>query len=193
MAANLQELLAVMVQRGASDLHLSCGTYPQLRRARGTAGLASEQGMAILEVLIAGVILALAVVGIALMFSEGHSYVVAEGDDRVAIALAQQKLEAVRALGFSCIPIGGPGPAGVPMTAISGCADTTATQAARTYNEGPLGRYASRTVIVECANPDTMAAQACPSPVSARKITVDITPTMAKAKPLRVEAFVALH
>jgi len=29
--------------------------------------------------------------------------------------------------------------------------------------------------------------------VSARKITVDITPTMAKAKPLRVEAFVALH
>ena len=31
MAANLQELLAVMVQRGASDLHLSCGTYPQIR------------------------------------------------------------------------------------------------------------------------------------------------------------------
>ncbi len=31
MAANLQELLTVMVQRGASDLHLSCGTYPQIR------------------------------------------------------------------------------------------------------------------------------------------------------------------
>jgi len=31
MAASLQELLNVMVQRGASDLHLSCGTYPQIR------------------------------------------------------------------------------------------------------------------------------------------------------------------
>jgi twitching motility protein PilT len=31
MAASLQELLAVLVGRGASDLHLSCGTYPQIR------------------------------------------------------------------------------------------------------------------------------------------------------------------
>jgi twitching motility protein PilT len=31
MAPTLQELLAVMVQRGASDLHLSCGTRPQIR------------------------------------------------------------------------------------------------------------------------------------------------------------------
>ena len=167
----------------------------QFRRARGTAGLASEHGLAILEVLIAGVILALAVVGIALMFSEGQSYVVAEGDDRVAIALAQEKLEAVRALGFGCIPVGGPGTVGVPVTVILGCADTTETQTARTYNQAPLGRYASRTVIVECANPNTMAALACPGPslVDAGKITVDITPTMTKAKPLRVEAFVALH
>ncbi len=31
MAVGLQELLTVMVERGASDLHLSCGTYPQIR------------------------------------------------------------------------------------------------------------------------------------------------------------------
>ena len=31
MTASLQQLLTVMVQRGASDLHLSCGTYPQIR------------------------------------------------------------------------------------------------------------------------------------------------------------------
>ena len=31
MAASLQDLLTVMVERGASDLHLSCGTYPQIR------------------------------------------------------------------------------------------------------------------------------------------------------------------
>jgi twitching motility protein PilT len=31
MPASLQELLTVMVERGASDLHLSCGTYPQIR------------------------------------------------------------------------------------------------------------------------------------------------------------------
>lgn len=150
--------------------------------------------MALLEVLIAGVILALAVVGIALMFSEGQSYVVAEGDDRVAIALAQEKLEAVRALGFSCIPLGGPGTAGTPMTVLSGCPDTTETQVARTYNEAPLGRYTSRTVVVECANPNTLLAEVpCASPVNARKITVEVTPQMAKAKALRVEALVAVH
>jgi len=31
MAASLQELLSAMVERGASDLHLSCGTYPRIR------------------------------------------------------------------------------------------------------------------------------------------------------------------
>jgi Tfp pilus assembly pilus retraction ATPase PilT len=31
MAASLQELLTAMVERGASDLHLSCGTYPRIR------------------------------------------------------------------------------------------------------------------------------------------------------------------
>jgi twitching motility protein PilT len=31
MAASLHDLLAVMVQREASDLHLSCGTFPQIR------------------------------------------------------------------------------------------------------------------------------------------------------------------
>jgi twitching motility protein PilT len=31
MAASLHELLSVMVERGASDLHLSCGTYPRIR------------------------------------------------------------------------------------------------------------------------------------------------------------------
>ena len=33
MAATLQEMLTRMVERGASDLHLSCGAFPQLRIA----------------------------------------------------------------------------------------------------------------------------------------------------------------
>ena len=31
MAANLEDLLTIMVERGASDLHLSCGTRPHIR------------------------------------------------------------------------------------------------------------------------------------------------------------------
>jgi twitching motility protein PilT len=31
MASTIQELLTVMVDRGASDLHLSCGSFPQIR------------------------------------------------------------------------------------------------------------------------------------------------------------------
>ena len=161
-----------------------------------SGGRHGERGLAILEVMIAGVILVIAIVGLALMFGEGQSYVVAEGDDRVAIALAQEKLEAVRALGFGCIPVGGPGTPGFiqPRVSIS-CPDDTNAQAAaaRTYNEAPLGRYTSRTVVVECADASMAVVSPCVSPIVGRKITVEITPQMAKAKPLRVEAFVALH
>jgi len=63
--------------------------------------LRGECGVAIIEVLTAGVILAIAVIGLAVMFSWGQSFVVAQGDDRVALYLAQQRIESLRASGYT--------------------------------------------------------------------------------------------
>jgi Tfp pilus assembly protein PilV len=59
----------------------------------GAVALASERGIALLEVLIAGLVLGIAVTGLAMMFVRGQGFVVAEGDTRVALYLAQQKVE----------------------------------------------------------------------------------------------------
>jgi len=63
--------------------------------------LGDERGTALLEVLTASVIVLIAMIGLALMFSMGSSYVAAEGGERVALFLAQQRLEELRAVGFA--------------------------------------------------------------------------------------------
>jgi Tfp pilus assembly protein PilV len=55
----------------------------------------------LLEVLTAGVVLSIAIIGLALMFSFGTSYVTAEGGERIAIFLAQQRMEELRAIGLA--------------------------------------------------------------------------------------------
>ena len=66
----------------------------------------AQCGIALLEVLIAGFVLAIGIVGFALMFSRSMNFVVGQGDTRVALYLAQQKIEKLRALGFSATPTG---------------------------------------------------------------------------------------
>ena len=63
--------------------------------------LRGECGVALVEVLVAGVVLGIAIVGLAVMFSWGQAFVVAQGDDRVALYLAQQKIESLRASSYS--------------------------------------------------------------------------------------------
>lgn len=64
------------------------------------AALMSQAGLSLLEVLIGSFIVALAAVGTVLMFAAGHALVSSESDNRIALQLAQQRLEQVRALGF---------------------------------------------------------------------------------------------
>jgi hypothetical protein len=71
------------------------------RDLRSRVRLGDERGIALLEVLTAGVVLSIAMIGLALMFSMGSSYVAAEGGERVALFLAQQRLEELRAVGFA--------------------------------------------------------------------------------------------
>jgi len=61
----------------------------------------SDRGIALLEVLTASVILLIAMIGLALMLSMGSSYVTAEGGERVALFLAQQRMEELRAMGLA--------------------------------------------------------------------------------------------
>jgi hypothetical protein len=164
-----------------------------------------ERGSALLEVLMSGMIMAITVLGIAFMFAAGHSYVVADGDDRIALGLAQHKIEALRSLGFGCIPVPSTAPAlhaVVPLGASTQtsvtCPDTILDQATRKYNEDStddpdLARFVIRTTQVQCADPLTFAAIACPSPVTARLITVDLTPLVTKARPIRVQTVLTLH
>ena len=71
------------------------------RNLRSRLRLSDEHGIALLEVLTASVIVLIAMIGLALMFSMGSSYVAAEGGERVALFLAQQRLEELRAIGLA--------------------------------------------------------------------------------------------
>lgn len=53
-----------------------------------------------------GVILVIAVMGLTLMLNRGQAFVIAQGDTRVALHLAEQKIERLSGLGFSAAEIG---------------------------------------------------------------------------------------
>ena len=156
-----------------------------MRGPRGT------RGIALLEVLIAGAILAIAAIGLSLMLSSGQSLVMADGDERVGLYLSQQKIEKLRTLGLRCIPVGTSADAVGPEP---GCQSSTQQD----YNETPadLGssRY-SRLTVVECVDPQTFAPTApCPDPVTAKRITVTVDPEMMReADPITISSVLALH
>lgn len=148
--------------------------------------LRNVRGLALLEVLIAGVILGIAIIGLALLFSSGQSFVVAEGDERVAIYLAQQKIEKLRGLGFSAIPVGG-------SSLVTGCSNSPPTEPC--YSESPVPgspRY-TRTTVVECVDPNSFATVTCGDPITAKRITVTVDPQMAQADTITVDSVLTLH
>jgi prepilin-type N-terminal cleavage/methylation domain-containing protein len=98
-------------------------------------GLSRQAGFSLVEVLVTSVVVAIAVVGIALMLGTGSAWVSAGGDNRVALKLAQQKIEQLRSMTFGCIPLGAPmstTPGTGAMAAVGG-----ACTASQSYYEGP--------------------------------------------------------
>jgi len=59
-----------------------------------------RRGISVVEVLIAALLLGIASAGVTLMFGSGQAFIAGEGDNRVALALARQAIEQVRASGF---------------------------------------------------------------------------------------------
>jgi hypothetical protein len=124
------------------------------RRAGGR-----EAGVALLEILIAGMILTIAISGLAAMFGLGQSLISGEGHERVAAYLAEQKMEEVRTEGVDALP---------------SSIDTTPsvdTEAAGTIPSFP--RFARVTRIER----ETAAGQVDNSGVSPpKRITITVTP-----------------
>src|SRR5262245_4339624 len=74
--------------------------------ARTRTSIGQQDGISLIEVLMAAAVLGIATLGLAVMFSSGVGMVSSEGGERVELYLAEQKLESLRASGFNSAAIG---------------------------------------------------------------------------------------
>lgn len=146
-----------------------------------------QRGMSLIEALVAGAILVVAMLGVAKLFSEGQVLVQGQGETRQEIIAAQQKLEAVKALGYACIPVADGHASGVntPETSpVGSCADTAVAREARWYHERPAagGIYVSRITTVTCVAPEgnwQTPVSPCPATPAAKVIRVEVAGLLA--------------
>lgn len=82
------------IECGAANF---CRRLPAAPRVRI---LASTAGFTLLEALLASALVAIAGMGVLMMFSNAQTAVYSSGQDRIAAQLAQQRIEQVRATGY---------------------------------------------------------------------------------------------
>ena len=121
-----------------------------------------ERGVSILEVLIAALLLGMASAGVAVMFGTGQAFIVGEGDNRVAAALARQAVEQVRASGFG------------PTSGVDPREELTFTAAP--YTGVHPGYERTITITSVCAS-NYLPACSPPTPIEAKLITVTVRAT----------------
>jgi len=98
-------------------------------------GLPGQEGFSLIEVLVVALILGVATTGLTLLLSRGQAAMVAEGDTRIALYLAQQKVERFRGLGSGSAKVGASGSYNYKEAAANGgCGDATANNEP-CYNE----------------------------------------------------------
>ncbi|HEV8437144.1 MAG TPA: hypothetical protein VGT40_03525 [Methylomirabilota bacterium] len=135
--------------------------------------LADSRGIALLEVLVSGVVMAVAVIGLALMFGLGQSLAVAQGDERLALYLAEQKLEQLRALGFAAVAVGSQ-----TETLTGGQSNV------QTFLRTTCIVYVDDTTLGEPADTACVAGVA----TATKRIRVTVTPAIEQAGPVTLEA-----
>ena len=159
--------------------HAPCalrGQWSALRAIRyAPCALRGECGVAIIEVLTAAVILAIAVIGLAVMFSWGRSFVVAQGDDRVALYLTQQRIESLRASGYTVVE-----------ALNSNCGGTPEADENLTAGAGNAQSFTRQTA-VEHVNDTNLATPECGTDTI--RITVTVTPTMVQSYGVTLQSF----
>ena len=120
------------------------------------------RGISIVEVLIAALLLGIASAGVTLMFGSGQAFIAGEGDNRVALALARQAVEQVRATGFG------------PTTGADPRQELTFNSAAY----GTIYPGYERTIVITAACATDFATTcAAPTPFEAKLITVTVRAT----------------
>ena len=62
--------------------------------------IASSSGFTLLEAIVSSVVVAIAGIGVLMMFGTGQTFVQSSGTDRIAAQLAQQRIEQVRSAGY---------------------------------------------------------------------------------------------
>jgi Tfp pilus assembly protein PilV len=152
-------------------------------------------GVSLLEVVICSAIVGTAAVGVAVMFGAGQAYIQAEGDNRVALFLAQQKVEQLRALGRTELETNRVTDATdtePPASATPDCLDADLNVSA-----GPTCTAAGyrRTWSVVCMDRDDYSIRRdCGAGLLRAiriRVTVETTPPDAKARAVTLESLVA--
>jgi len=136
--------------------------------------LRNQRGVFIVEVLVAGVVFAIAVIGLVLMFSWGQSFVVAQGDDRVALYLAQQRIESLRASGYTAVE-----------ALNANCGGTPEADENLTAGSGGAQSFTRQTAVVHVSN--NLQTPECGTDTI--RITVTVTPTMVQAFGVTLQSF----
>lgn len=121
-------------------------------------------GITLLEVVISSLVVGIGAVALALMFARGQATIAGEGDNRVAVYLAQQKIEACRNLTY-------------PKVDATGSACLTTDYFNQDLSAGASTAYFyKRTGAVDlvCGNDYTGTTGCATSPGQAKRITVTV-------------------
>ena len=146
---------------------------PNYALRHALCALRDQRGVFIVEVLVAGIILAIAAIGLAVLFSWGQAFVVAQGDNRVALYLAQQKIESLRASSYSAAE-----------DFNSNCGGTPEADENLTAGMGNSQSFIRQTA-VEHVNDDDLTTLECGT--NTIRITVTVTPNMPQADPITLQ------
>ncbi len=148
---------------------------PNYALRHALCALRGDTGVIMLEVLTAGVILAIAVIGLAVMFSWGQAFVVAQGDDRVALYLAQQRIESLRASGYTAVE-----------ALNSNCGGTPEADENLTAGAGNAQSFTRQTA-VEHVNDANLSTPECGT--DSIRITVTVTPSMVQSYGVTLQSY----
>jgi len=151
-----------------------------VRRSPGRLA-SGHLGFALLEVLVGSLIVAIAATGLALMLSSAHAFIVAQGDNRVAMYLAQQRIEEQIYCGAStATPCVQPtaGAVHVTDTVVAGLEGTQVFTRVMCIN------YVLDTDPTQPAGCTNCAGPGC---TTLKRITVTVTPAQARSDPLTVQ------
>ena len=131
-------------------------------------------GVTLIEILVASVVIGIGAIGLALMLGTGQAVLTAEGDNRGALYLAQQRIEQLRAQGFLTV-------ATALLAPISYASYTGTETLDAQMQTPPVGAVLyTRTTSIECvsaADYATVLSDCTGSPTPPMRITVTVTTT----------------